>query len=81
MNLRLKWVFRHDNIQNFYRLCRVMWEQGTVGFDNKGYSAKLSFALDPAIFRWWVRDAKTDWRFTALCLRIHYCRSYGGVVA
>jgi len=75
--MTLRWIFRVDTIQRFLRVARVVWERGTVG-DGAGYSAKLSFALDPQMFRWFERDAATDWRFTLLGVRVHYCRSYGG---
>lgn len=77
MNLRNKWVFRQDGIQRFFRIARVMWERGEVGCG--GYSAKLSVALDNSFWRGVERDAKTDWRFTLLGVRLHYCRSYGGI--
>lgn len=79
--MRMKWVFRRDTIQGFFRLVRFLWERGEVGFGNGGYSAKLSVALDPAIIRFPQRDANTDWRFTLLGVRVHYCRSYGGIFA
>lgn len=79
-NLRIRWVFRRDEIQRFFRIARVLWENGRPGFPG-GYSAKLSLAWDWRLFRLPKRDADTDWRFTAFGLRLHYCRSYGGVFA
>jgi hypothetical protein len=76
--MRLKWVFRWDDIQRFWRIARILWERGDGPGTGRGYSAKLSFALDPKLFRLPERDASTDWRFTLLGLRLHYCRSYGG---
>ena len=75
--MTFRWIFRVDTIQRFLRVARVVWDRGTVG-DGTGYSAKLSFALDPQMFRWFERDATTDCRFTFLGVRVHYCRSYGG---
>jgi hypothetical protein len=75
-NLRVKWVLRKDTIQGFYRVARIMWEVGNPGF--RGHSCKFTVALDPKLFRWWRRDAITDWRITILGVRLHYCRSYGG---
>lgn len=76
--MRIKWVFYWDTIQGFLRVGRLMWERGTPG-DGSGYSVKLSFALDPRIFQPLRTDALSDWRLTVFGLRVHYCRSYGGV--
>ena len=76
MNLRMKWIFRRDTIQGFWRIARIMWERGQP--DNGGYSAKLTLAADPRLFCRWRRDARTDWRITIFGIRAHYCRSYGG---
>jgi hypothetical protein len=73
-NLRIKTVLRFDEIQGHLRLFRVMWERGTVG-DGRGYSAKLAVGLMPKLFH------REDGRVTVLGLRIHYCRSYGGIWA
>lgn len=70
-NLRFKFVGRFDEIQRHLRLFRIMWERGTPGVD--GYSAKLAVGLQPKIFHW------DDGRLTLFGLRVHYCRSYGGV--
>lgn len=78
-DLRLKWVFRRDQPQRFYRVVRLLWVRGKVG-DGTGYSAKLSIALDASIFRGVERDSKTDWRLTVLGVRLHYNRSYGGIM-
>lgn len=81
MNLRMKWIFRRDTIQGFWRIVRIMWERGEPGQPGGGYSAKLTLAADPRLFRPWRRDARTDWRLTLAGLRVHYCRSYGGTFA
>lgn len=77
-NLRMRWLFRRDEIQRFYRICRVCWERGTPGQPGGGYSAKLSAAWDWRLFRLPKSDAGSDWRFTLFGIRLHYCRSYGG---
>lgn len=78
MNLRVKRVLRVDEIQRHIRLFRVMWERGEPGKPGGGYSAKLSVALTPSLLHWGC-DSKTDWLLTVLGLRLHYCRSYGGI--
>lgn len=79
-NIRIKRVMRLDTIQRHFRLFRVMWERGEVGFGNGGYSVKFSVALTAGLFGW-HRDSRTDWMLTAFGLRLHYCRSYGGIFA
>lgn len=78
-NLRIRWVFRHDEIQRHLRLFRVIWERGRVG-DGEGYSAKLAVGLTPRLLGF-HRDARTDFIVSILGLRIHYSRSYGGIFA
>jgi hypothetical protein len=73
-NLRFKRVMRFDEIQRHFRLFRVMWEVGTVG-DGKGYSAKLAVGIMPKFFH------REGGRLTILGLRVHYCRSFGGIFA
>ena len=73
-NLRFKRVMRFDEIQHHFRLFRVMWEVGTVG-DGKGYSAKLAVGMMPKLFH------REGGRLTILGLRVHYCRSFGGIFA
>lgn len=77
-NIRIKRVMRWDDTIRTLRLCRVMWERGTVG-DGQGYSSKLSFALTPKLFRWEREWA--GWIVTILGIRIHHKRSYGGIFA
>ncbi len=76
--MKARLVFRRDGIQGFYRIARMLWTRGTVG-DGRGYSAKLSLAVDWRLLDW-GRDASTDWRITLLGVRLHYCRSYGGIM-
>lgn len=77
--MSIRAICRIDGIQGFYRLFRIVWVRGTVG-DGNGYSAKLSVALDSKILGW-NKDADTDWCITFLGIRLHYCRSYGGIFA
>lgn len=76
-NLRFKWVLRRDNIQGIFRLFRIMWERGDVGFDASGYSTKFSVALSPGLLAWQKQGSSIE--VTLLGLRFHRCRSYGGV--
>lgn len=76
--MRVKWVFRRDTTQGFYRVLRVLWSRGNPG-DGVGYSAKLSVALHPRLWSAPKRDTRMDWRVTFLGVRLHYCRSYGGL--
>lgn len=81
--MRLKRVMRLDTIQRHFRLFRLMWERGIVGFGNGGYSAKLSIAVEPKLFR--KEPAKNlgfnGWLVTVFGVRVHYERSYGGIYA
>lgn len=79
-NLRCKRVLRFDEIQRHFRLFRVMWERGEVGFGSGGYSVKLSVALHPRLLAW-RRDGGPSWCLILLGVRVHYARSYGGIFA
>ena len=74
-SLRLKWIGRRDPGCRMVRLCRVMWEHGTVG-DGKGYSAKLSLALHARLLD--SGSTARGWHATVAGLRLHYARAYGG---
>lgn len=76
-SLRTKWVFRFDEIQRHFRLMRLVWERGEVGFGNGGYSAKLSLALEPRLWRF-ESGLTHDLLMTLFGFRIGYTRSYGG---
>lgn len=76
-NLRLKHVFRYDEIQGHFRLFRVMWEVGKVGQPGGGHSNMISVALQPRIFMWDTEDH--HWLLVFLGVRIHRKRSYGGI--
>lgn len=76
-NLRLKHVFRYDEIQGHFRLFRVMWERGEVGKPGGGHSNMVSVAVQLKLFEW---DAEGEhWLLVVFGLRIHRKRSYGGV--
>lgn len=75
-NLRFRRVMRLDTIQRHFRLFRLCWEFGTPG-DGVGYSVKLTFGLQPVLFRY-RRNASRDWEVAVCGLRVHYGRSYGG---
>lgn len=77
-NLRIKKVFRHDEIQGHFRLFRIMWETGTVG-DGSGHSNMISVALQRAIFKF--DKEGQSWLLIIMGLRIHRKVSFGGVFA
>jgi hypothetical protein len=80
-NMRFKWVLRRDEIQQHFRLFRIMWERGNpVVPGSGGYSAKLAIGLRPRIYE---REQEFGAAFlvTILGLRVHYARSYGGIFA
>ena len=76
-SLRTKRVMRWDRDFRCFRLCRVMWQRGTVG-DGRGYSVILSLALRPKFVGWRLWDGR-ECEATILGLRVHYQRSYGGI--
>lgn len=81
-NLRFKRVLRIDEIQRHLRLFRVMWERGQPGmFHGSGYSVKLAFGLWPRLLSFEHDRGSSSYLFTVPGLRIHYCRSYGGIFA
>lgn len=76
--MQIKFVNRYSPTERIYRLFRIMWVRGTVG-DGRGYSAKLTFAITPDLFRF--RFLGADLYLVFLFVRIHYERSYGGTHA
>jgi len=74
--MRMRWIGRYDRRARIFRMVRVTWTRGRVG-DGRGYSAKLSLALCPRIIGW-RRTSYPEWMLTAVGLRLHYQRSYGG---
>ena len=75
--MKVKIVMRKDTRRPLLSLFRLLWTHGVVG-DGKGYSAKLSFAMIPRIV-YWRRD-RFEWLLIVMGLRIHYRRSYGGII-
>ena len=74
--MKLKWVGTWDHVERKLRVLRLMWTRGTVG-DGRGYSAKLSLALRPALFA-----VRREWQSLAVTLfgvQVHYQRAYGGI--
>ena len=74
-NMRCRRVMRYDRYSRIFRVTLVVWECGAVG-DGRGYSAKLSIGLRPAILAF--RREEDGWIATVCGLRLHYRRSYGG---
>lgn len=75
--LQLKLVFRYDPVWPKFRVCRLLWTRGLVGFG--GYSAMLSLSFRPLL--WLLRyGANDEWRAVFLGMELHYLRSYGGIV-
>lgn len=78
--MRLKTVFRYDPDNRLYRLFRVIWRRGKgpgVGAPDN-YDAMVTVALSRRLFRW-VRECD-GWRLWVFPFRLHYERSYGGVI-
>jgi hypothetical protein len=76
--MKLQKVMRYDPAAKLFRVARLIWNRGNVG-DGQGYSNKLSVALTPRIFRF--KRESFGWIATLAGIRIHYCRSYGGIFA
>lgn len=75
--LRFKRVLRVDRRARMIRLFRVLWQTGVVG-DGRGYSAKLSFAIQAKLFQF--ERSFGEWLLVFCGLRIHRVRSYGGII-
>lgn len=58
------------------RLCRLLWSRGKPGAG--GYSAAFSLGLSPRLFRW--QPECYGWIACLFGVRVHYQRSYGGVI-
>ena len=78
-NLRMKTVFRYDEIQGHFRLFRVMWESGEPGKPGGGHSNMVSVAVQPKLFTY--ERIEGSWIVIILGLRIHRKRSFGGIFA
>ena len=78
-NLRIKWVFRKDEIQGHFRLFRSMWERGIPGQSGGGHSNMLSVAIQPRLFKWGDGYSFNGWLLVICGMRLHRKRSYGGV--
>lgn len=69
-------VCRWSATEKLLRLVRVVWARGHVGFG--GYSAKVSLGLTPKLFHF--RRGWNEFHLTLLGVRLHYLRSYGGML-
>ncbi len=61
------------------RLGRLVYHRGTPGGAAEtpwGYSAKISLALTPILFRW--QRGLFDWILIVLGVRVHHRKSFGG---
>lgn len=73
--MRLKPMFTYSPRERKVRVARLIWERGNVG-DGKGYSAFLSLALMPRLFR--IERSPLRLRVVMLGVSLHYARTYGG---
>lgn len=73
--MKLRFVGRWDSALRILRLARLVWSRGKVG-DGNGYSAQLSLALSPRLFK--VRCEWQSWMLTLLGVRVHFQCSFGG---
>lgn len=78
--MTFRFILRRDEIQRIIRIARITWQKGVVGFGAGGYSAKLSIAASARLFAW-SHESRTDYEVTLFGIRVHYCRSYGGIFA
>lgn len=72
--MKFKPIFRWDYNAKIFRVFRLLYNVGPVGFG--GYSAKFSVSLSRRIFHF--EREYFGWSITLFGLRIHYLRSYGG---
>jgi len=73
MKLFLTWDSR------LLRLGRLVYHRGTPGGEAGtpgGYSAKISLALTPVLFRW--RSEYFGWILIVFGVRVHHQKSFGG---
>jgi len=78
-DLRFKMVLRRDGPQGHFRLFRIMWETGTVGYGT-GHSNMVSVAVQPRLFLF-ERVTPGAWMMVLLGIRVHRKRSFGGTFA
>lgn len=71
-----KLFVRWDERAKLLRLGRLVWARGKMM--HGGWTAKLSLALTPRIVQF--RRDWSEWQVTLLGVRLHYQRSYGGVI-
>jgi hypothetical protein len=78
--MKIRRVFRYDSSLKMIRICRLIWTRGkgpAVGYPDN-YDAMLSLAIRPALFA--IKREEEGWFVTVCGLRVHYRRSYGGVI-
>jgi hypothetical protein len=78
--MKVKSVFRWSPHERLYRIGRIIWRRGKGPGHGapRNYDAQLTLALCPTLFRW---ESRSDcWFLRLLGIRIHYERSYGGVI-
>lgn len=78
-----KSVMRYDPNARLLRVCRWggnVFDSARSKFDSGFfYSWKFSIGLRPSLFNW--RRELDGWLLTVFGIRLHYCRSYGGMYA
>lgn len=74
--MKFKSVMRWDPQDRKFRVGRLLWQRGKVGFG--GYSAKFSLALTPNLLR--VQRGLNEWRFGILGVEFHVKKAWGGLI-
>ena len=74
--MMFKSVLRYDEDFKCLRLFRLLGQYGEFG--KGGYSWKFSVSLRPVLFSYDYNYL--SYAFTLLGLRLHYKRSYGGII-
>jgi hypothetical protein len=75
--MTFKPVMRLDDCRVF-RIGRFLWQRGKVGVAGGGYSAKFSVAVTPKLFA--MQRGYYSLLVVLFGLRLHYQRSYGGII-
>jgi hypothetical protein len=75
--MTIKPLFTYTPYQKQYRVFRCLLQRGIVG-DGQGFSAYVSFSLVPKFIH-----VQREWHSIIVVLlgcRLHYKRSYGGIL-
>jgi hypothetical protein len=75
--MKIKSVLTYDSSCKRLRLFRCLWQYGIVG-DGEGFSVALSCALTPQMFC--LERAWSSIAVSLFGIRLHYQRSYGGIL-